>query len=144
MKDLRKAIRAFLLADSTVSTLVGATRIYPGTLPQGVAQTSVVPAVVQNLITESSDYHMQGDSGLGQARVQLDCWAQTQDEAVELANLVFDRLSGASGTIEFGMNSPLENVAVQGVFHDQGRDDYDSVAKLYTRRRDFLIWYEAD
>lgn len=141
MKDVRKAIRAFLLGDAAISTLVGGSRIYPGILPQGVAQTSVVPAVVQNLVTESSDYHMQGGSGLGQARIQVDAWAQSADAAVELANLVYDRLSGSKGTIEFGTNSPLENVVVQGVFQDQGRDDYDATSKLHTRRRDYMVWY---
>lgn len=139
MKDIRPALRAFLLADGDVSSAVGASRIYPGTLPQGVT----LPSIVQNLITEGSDYHMQGDSGLMQARIQVDSWALTQDLAVSLAALVYDRLSGHRGTIAFGSNSPQETIVVQGVFHDQGRDDYDATAKLHSRRRDFLFWYAA-
>jgi Protein of unknown function (DUF3168) len=140
MKDIRAGLRALLIGDATILATVGGNpspRIYPGVLPQGQTQTSIV----QNLITEGSDYHMQGGSGLGQARVQIDCWATTQDAAVALANMVFDRLSGHRGTILFGSNSPQDEVVVQGIFHDQGRDDFDSVAKLHTRRRDYLIWY---
>jgi hypothetical protein len=140
MKDIRPALRAFLLADVAVSAAIttgGVSRLYPGVLPQGIAE----PSIVQNLITEGSDYHMQGDSGLMQVRVQIDCWALTQDLAVSLANLVFDRLSGHSGTIAFGSNSPQDSIVVRGVFHDTGRDDFDQLAKLHSRRRDYLIWY---
>lgn len=137
MKDIRAALRAFLLSDASISALVGGVRVYPGVLPQGTTAASIV----QNLITEASDVHMQGPSGLGQARVQLDCWAQSQDAAVALANLVMDRLSGHKGTIAFGAESPQESIVVQGIFHDQGRDDFDSVAKLHSRRRDYIINY---
>jgi hypothetical protein len=138
MKDLRPALRALLLSDGAVNTAVAGSRIYPGIMPQG----QTLPSIVQNLITESSDYHMQGASGLGQARIQIDCWALTQDLAVALANLVFDKISGFKGTVAFGSDSPqTQEVVIQGVFPDQGRDDYDPLAKLFSRRRDYLIWY---
>jgi hypothetical protein len=142
MKDLRPALRALLLGDAAVLAAVttsGVSRIYPGVLPQGIT----LPSIVQNLISEGSGYHMQGDDGLVQARVQLDCWALTQDAAVSLAGLVFDLLSGFHGTVSFGSDSPQQSIVVRGVFHDQGRDDYDPVPKLFTRRRDYLIWYAA-
>lgn len=139
MKDIRPALRAILLADSGVLAAVGggSGRIYPGVLAQGVT----APSIVQNLITEGSNYHMQGDAGLMQARIQVDCWALTQDLAVSLAGLVFDVLSGRSGTIAYGSDSPQRSVIVQGVFHDQGRDDYDPVTGMFARRRDYIIWY---
>jgi hypothetical protein len=141
MKDIRGAIRALLLGDATISGMVGGTRIHPGILPQGTAQTSNVPAIVQNLISEASDYHMQGASGLGSARVQVDCWAQTPDAAVLLAGLVFDRLSGHRGVVTYGSNSPQDEVEIKGIFHEQSRDDYDDVAKLHRRSRDYTVWF---
>lgn len=137
MKDIRPALRALLLGDGSISALVGGSRIYPGIMPQGITATSIV----QNLITEGTAYHMQGDDGLMQARIQVDCWALTQDAAVALANLVFDRLSGYRGVVLFGSNSPQESIVMRGVFHDQGRDDYDDIAKLHRRSRDYLFWY---
>jgi hypothetical protein len=140
MKDIRGALRAFLLSDAGINALVttgSVSRIYPGIVPQGITQTSIV----QNLITEASDMTMDGPSGLGEARVQLDCWALTQDAAVALANLVMDRLNGHRGTIAFGTGSPQEEILLKGVFHDQGRDDYDDVRKMFTRRRDYIIHY---
>lgn len=131
MKDLRPALRALLLADASVSALVGGARVYAGLVPQGVTS----PSVVQNLISEGSDYHMAGSSGLGQARVQVDCWATTPDAAVALANAVMDLLSGYRGTV-----GP-DAVVIRGVFHDQGQDVYDDTAKMHTRRRDYLIHF---
>ena len=137
MKDIRLALRSILLSDVDVSTAVGGSRIFPSVLPQGV----VDPSVVYNTVTEASDYHMNGPSGLAQDRIQVDCWAQRSDQAVELANLVRDRLSGFSGTVSVGSQSPQDQIIVRGIFHDQGRDDYDALAKLHTRRRDYMVWY---
>ncbi|RJP54169.1 MAG: DUF3168 domain-containing protein [Anaerolineaceae bacterium] len=138
MKDIRPALRALMLADADVSTAVGGSRIYPDILPQGVT----LPSVVTNLITELTDYHMQGASGLAQVRIQVDCWALTQDIAVDLANKVKDVLSAFAGTVLYGSSSPQTSIVIQGIFADQGRDDYDSVSKLFTRRRDYFVWYE--
>lgn len=137
MKDIRPAIRQILLNDPTLNAYVGGTRIYPVLLPQGVT----APSVVQNLITEASDYHTQGPSGLGAARVQIDCWALTADQSVVLGDMVHDELSGFSGIVTWGSNSPPSDLLIRGIFKDQGRDDYDPVSKLYSRRRDFMVWF---
>lgn len=137
MKDLRKALRAFMLADSTISAAVGGQRIYASILPQG--QTA--PSIVQNLVSDSSDYNMVRRSGLGLARMQIDCWAQQPEDCVSLAGLVVDRLSGHRGVIAYGSSSPPDSVDVQAIFHDQGHDDYDTTARLHTRRHDFIIWF---
>lgn len=136
MKDIRAALRTFLLADVDISALVGGTRVYPIQLPQGGTE-----GIVQNLISEQTDYHMQGPSGLVQARIQVDCWDATADDAVTLANMVKDRLSGHKGVIAYGSDSPQDEITVHGIFAEQGQDAYDDVAKLHTRRRDYLIWY---
>jgi hypothetical protein len=146
MKDLRPAIRTILLGDPAVAAAVSSGnspdlyRIYPGVLPQGIT----LPSLVQNLITEGIGYHMQGDDGLMISRVQIDAWALTQDLAVNLANLVFDRLSGYSGTVTYGTNSPQQTMVVRGVFHDSGRDDYDDTSKMFARRRDYFFWFAEE
>lgn len=143
MKDIRAALRSILIADAAVAAAVSTGnspdlyRIYPSVLPQGITRASIV----QNLVSETVGYFMQGDDGLFQARVQIDAWALTPDLAVSLSGLVFERLSGFSGTITYGSNSPLDSMTVRAVFHDQGRDDYDNTVKMYVRRRDYLIWY---
>ena len=135
MKDIRAALRAFLLADPTVSGLVGGHRIHMTVLPQN----QVEPSVVCTKVTETGDYHMAGDSGLGQMRMQIDSWAQAGDAATELANAVYDRLSGAREIIDY--DSTFINL--RGAFLANGRDDYDEVTQLYRNSRDFVLWYGA-
>lgn len=137
MKDIRPALRSFLLGDPTVSSLVGGVRIHAVRLPQGQRN----PSIVYNRVSEGADYTNDGDSGLTQARIQVDAWATHQDSAVELADAVYNRLTGHRGTVAFGSGSPQDEIAVRGVFLQQGREDYDSTAELYRMSRDYLVWY---
>jgi hypothetical protein len=135
MKDIRPALRAFLLADASVNSLVGGTRIHPVRLPQD----QIEPSVVYIKISETGDYHMAGDSGLGQLRMQIDAWAQTTGQATELANAVYDRLTGARTLIS--VDSDFVNL--RGAFLNGGRDDYDEVSQLFRTSRDYILWYGA-
>lgn len=135
IKDLRPALRAFLLADAAISTAVGASRIYPGKLPQGVALASIV----YTLISDQGDFHNEGPSGLAHPRYQIDAWAPTLDAATTLANLIKTRLDGYRG--EMGSGATLVNV--QGVFRDSGgREEFDAEANLWRNSRDYFIWFE--
>lgn len=138
LADLRVGLRAYLLADAAISTLVGGTRIYPLRLPQGVIE----PSVVYQRISGLGDHHMAGASGLARPRMQVSCWAQSADVATQLANLVKARIDGFRGSMLWGDNSPAEAIVVQGIFFDSERDLYDEALKLYALSRDYLIWYE--
>jgi hypothetical protein len=129
MKDIRPAIRSILLADTNVSTMVGGLRIFPMTMPQGI----IDPSVVYHRITEVGDYSMEGDTGLLLARLQIDSWGQKADLASQLAGFVHDVLSGFRG-IDGTVN-------IQGIFLLTGREDFDSVAKMYRVSRDYETWY---
>jgi hypothetical protein len=135
MKDIRPALRAFLLGDPTVSSLVGGVRVHSSRLPQN----QVEPSVVYVKVSEVGDYNMAGDSGLGQVRMQIDSWAQSNDAATQLANAVYDRLSGLRDTISFDSSS----IDVKGTFLALGREDYDSTMQMFRVSRDFTIWYGA-
>jgi len=130
MKDIRPALRTYLLADPTINGLVGGYRIHHLRLPQD----QVDPSVVYTKISEFGDYNQKGDSNISQMRMQIDAWAQNSDAATELANAVFDRLSGA--------NTIMDTVRLFGSFVDSGRDDYDDVTFLYRSSRDYLLWYQ--
>jgi hypothetical protein len=133
VKDIRPALRSYLFGDPTVNGLVGGARIHHLRLPQD----DVGPSIVFTKITEAADYHMAGGSGLVTMRMQFDAWAQNADAATQLANAMFDRLSGAKGVIG------TDSVDVQGIYVVNGRDDYDGVTKLYRVSRDYLIWYRV-
>lgn len=131
--DIRPALRTFLLADTDIAAaIVG--RIYPGKLPQGVAQASIV----YTLISDPGDYTMQGPSGLAHPRYQIDAWAPTLDAATSLANLIKGRIDGYQGP----MGTGADLVNVQGIFRDAGgREEFDDVAKLWRNGRDYFIWF---
>lgn len=139
MRDLRPALRSWLLADAAVAAVVS-TRVYPIQLPQGQRQASIV----YNRISERGDYHTQGPSGLIETRMQIDAWAPLVDDASDLADKIKDRMDDLRhSTVSFGTASPIEFVIVQGSFLDSGREDYDSSADMHRMSRDYLIWYAS-
>ena len=138
LADVRHGLRAYLLGDSAISIVVGATRIYPIKLPQG----QILPSIVYSRISGLGDHHMEGPSGLARPRIQIDCWAQSADAADNLARLVKDRIDGFRGAMPWGENSPEEAIQVQGIFFESEREDYDDAVKLYRSSKDYFVWYE--
>lgn len=137
MKDIRLAFRALLLADPTVSGLVGGNRIYPVRPPQ--AQRA--PSLVYLRIIDFSDYHMLGDSGLERISMQLDAWADSADASVQLADAAHDAITGFRGRAVYGSNSPQDFIDIRGIFHTIGRDLTDDVTQLFRMSRDYTIAY---
>ncbi|MBR1230206.1 DUF3168 domain-containing protein [Bradyrhizobium sp. AUGA SZCCT0176] len=133
MKDIRPALREFLLGDSNISALVVA-RVYPIVLPQGQKQASVV----YNRVSGGGDYNMQGSTGYAHPRIQIAAWAPTADAAVVLANRVKDRVDGYSGEMGTGANI----VRVQGVFQADERELYDDAVQMFGVQRDWFVHYE--
>ncbi|WP_211909160.1 tail completion protein gp17 [Tardiphaga alba] len=133
MKDIRPALRQFLLADIGIAAIVGA-RVYPLKIPQGINQASIV----YTRMGGPGDYHMQGPSHLARPRIQIDAWALTGDASVALAGLIKDRIDGFSGV----MGSGGDAVTVQGVFQVDEREDYDNATKLHRVGRDFIFWHD--
>lgn len=136
IKDIRPALRAFVLADAGISDIVGGERIYPLVLPQGVR----APSLVYSRVSGLGDHHMQGASGLARPRLQLDAWAASADDAARLADLVKGRLDGYRGPMTVP-GSPAETVHVRGVFFESEREDYDGTAEMFRVSRDYLIWW---
>lgn len=133
LKDLRPALRAFLLADGAIAALV-VQRVYPIKLPEGISAASIV----YNEISGIGDYHMEGPSGLVSVRMQIAAWAQTPDAAHALFLAVKNRIEGYRGP----MGSGAAEVIVQGVFIDTWRDTEDKEAKLFGKAADYFIHYE--
>lgn len=131
MKDIRPALRSFVLGSPEIAAVVVA-RMFPGKLPQGTTQASIV----YNRVSGAGDYHMQGLSGFAKHRIQIDAWAPTAEVASSLADLIRDRIDGYRG--DMGSMSPPV-VTVQGVFMVDQREDYDDAAKLYRMSRDYFI-----
>ena len=131
IKDLRPALRAFLLADTAIAAVV-AVRIFPSVLPQGVSATSLV----YHRVSGFGDHHMEGPSGYAVGRWQIAAWSESLDTAEALANLVKYRLDGYRG----GMGSGGQAVKVQGAFYESDNPPaYDAARRLYSVGRDYMI-----
>ena len=136
LKDIRPALRLFLLADPAIAAAVG-TRMYPKILPQGQRSTSIV----YNKISGIGHHHYQGTSGLGTPRYQIDVWAATPDDAANVANLIKERLDGYRGPMP-NVGSPSDDVEVQGAFFESDREDYQADITMHRTSQDFIIWFE--
>lgn len=136
IRDIRPAMRAFLLADTQIYMAVGGLRVHELMLPQGVRDTSLV----YQAVSEIGDHHMQGPSGLTTLRVQIDAYARDREAATVLANLVKARIDGYRGT--WPMTAPRLSIKVGGVFFDGIVPiQWDEASSLFRVGRLYMIHY---
>jgi uncharacterized protein DUF3168 len=140
-EDIRPALRAYLLGDGTIAAAVGNGRVHPTVLPQGT-NGPTVPAIVYTMISEITDHHTQGPSGLVMVRMQVDAYAATAGAADDLARAIKSRIDGFAGAWGYGSASPQAIVTVQGVFAENARNGYEADTKLFRSGRDYLIHFE--
>lgn len=81
--DLRAALYATLLADPGVATVVGA-RVFPLYRPQSGA----MPALTVKVASLPRVLDLDGQSGMGMARVEIGCWANLLSDARAAAEAV--------------------------------------------------------
>lgn len=92
--SVETAIRARLVADATVSGLIG-TRAYALVLPQETAY----PAITYNRVSGVRVHDLDGPAGRGTPRISVNSWAETYLEAKALAAAVRVCLDGFRGTV---------------------------------------------
>jgi hypothetical protein len=131
---MEEALIAKLLATPGVAGLAG-TRVYPGSRPQG----SPLPALVFSLIDGMPLYADDGEVGLAQSRVQIDCWADSYADAKTLARSVKAALSGFVG-MSGGVDFPT-------IFIDAERDlregGSNAAEYLFRTSIDFIVWHRS-
>jgi hypothetical protein len=130
---MEEAIRARLLATAGVTALV-ASRVYCGSRPQGGA----LPDVIINLASDEPVYTDDGEAGLVNTRLEIDCWGTTYGSAKDTARTVIASLSAFVGTVS--------GTVFQNILLDAERDlrEGGSNASEYLFRTniDFRVWYE--
>lgn len=126
-----KAIRALLVADATVTGLVGQ-RIYPLIAPQPPTRPFVVYTV-----TGGDRWHSdEGGSGLASPRVQVNAYAETYAGAHEIAAAIRDALDGYAGT--------ASDVVIQTLMLDQPPTDFyenEVQPPLYRVFQEYFVTY---
>jgi hypothetical protein len=131
---MEEALIAKLLAAPGVAGLAG-TRVYPGSRPQG----SGLPAIVFNRIDGAPLYADEGELGLVQARVQVDCWADSYSGAKGLARATNAALSAFVGEVA--------GTQFLSIFIDAERDLREGGANaaeyLFRTSIDFIVWHRT-
>jgi hypothetical protein len=131
---MEEAIIASLLAMPDIAGLAD-TRVYPGSRPQG----SALPAVVFNRIDGAPLYGDEGELGVAQSRIQIDCWADTYAGAKGLARAVNSGLSAfvgeASGTQFLSIFTEAER--------DLREAGANAAAYPFRTSIDFIVWHRT-
>lgn len=83
MADAGSSLRTYLLAQSSVSTLVGQ-RMYPDVLPQG----ATLPAIVYYRISTERQHTVSDCLRHARARFQVDCYAESRTAAQSVASAI--------------------------------------------------------
>lgn len=130
---MEEALIAKLLADGGLAALVS-NRIYPVARPQGSMLPSIAVAIVSNVPVYAND----GEAGIAEARVQIDCWGATYGSVKMVARAVTASLSAFFGTVD--------GRVFQYVLLDAERDSRESGSNapeyLFRTQLDFRVWYE--
>ena len=125
---MEEQLRALLLNDSGVSSHV-AGRVNFGAHPQG----QPFPAVVLATVSDNEGYTLQGPNGVTEARVQVDCYADSYGAAKLLSRAVRSLLSG------------YQHAAFQGVFFAGSRDSREGgsndAERPYRTSMDFMVHF---
>jgi hypothetical protein len=124
-----------LMEDAQVAALV-ADRIYPSRMPDAVS----FPALVVTKAGGVGSYTLQGDAGIEQGRVQVDCYATNESAVIALRGAVRGLLSGFKGGTASG--SPCA-IASSFCINDLDLSDTSTERagpRLKRRMLEFSIW----
>jgi hypothetical protein len=97
-----------------------ANRCYPLMMPQN----PTLPAIVYSRQASTPQYRLEGGSSLSQIRMEIDCYANTYEDAKSLASEV---------------RSAMELAAFKGTMIFDA-DFYEPDVKLYRVVLDFYVW----
>jgi hypothetical protein len=119
---------ALVNSDAGVSA-VGSSGGYFAQLPK-----DKIPGWTYLVVSDPSDYTLQGAVELSGMRLQVDCYGSTAAQAITLAKAIDRLLSGYQGTLPDG-------TVVQGCFRTNRLSFFDDNARNYRRMLEYEIWY---
>lgn len=119
---IEQTVLAALTTGSPLPTNAGS-RVYAVLMPQGIA----LPAISYQRISNDPLADYNGDDGLDNVRLQVDCWGATYGAVKQLGEQV--RAAFESAGMVFNL--------------DNDRDEFELETKLYRLSMDFLIWGAA-
>ncbi|WP_210526380.1 DUF3168 domain-containing protein [Rubellimicrobium arenae] len=128
---MEEQLRALLTGSAAITALVPAGRINWIAHPQGQPW----PGIVLHLINRNGDHTLDGPSGIGPARVQVDCWARNYLQAKQIGRAVESVLDGYHG-------GPFMGVFLAGV--RDGREGADTADRPFRSSLDFIVRHRSN
>jgi hypothetical protein len=120
-EDLESALVAALLADATLSGLLG-TNVFPGHVPESVPPDQ--PAVWYRVRTRPNVHDLDGPAGTALAGLRFGAVSRSYSDVVVIADLVrliFDGFAGSLGSVDLGV--ALAQSETDGLYRpDDGSD----------------------
>ena len=128
--SVEKDIRTYMLTRTAITDLIS-TRIYAQKLPQ----EATFPSLVYNRISTQRTYSHSGDSNFTKPRIQYSCFAETYEDAKDLAEQIVSEMSGFKGT--------AGTATIYSTFVENELDSLDSESKLYFIPVDLMVTYNG-
>ena len=110
-----------------------------GIFPDVAPQDTIFPWLVYTVVSDNCYEYMGGDSGINEARVQIDVYAMTSVLRGAIANLLKSALDGLISVVSSG-------VAISSMFLKDNKRSFEnpkneSDTKIYRSMMEFTIWY---
>jgi len=128
LTDFDEALVNYLLGRPEIAALV-AGRIFPDYFPQ----SEQLPAIAYTLEDDASQQTQQGPSGMREAIYQINIWAYTRRDAMNVARELRSALDGYRGL--------FKDVPITGAFLDSLGRERDSDTGAYCVSMRFTIHY---
>lgn len=120
MSGIETDLTQFLLSKSIITDIVG-TRIFPQHISN--IDGAKFPAISYTRTGRTRVTTHSGHAGLSRPMIQIDCWAKTHDEVVDLGNRVVAVLDGFRGL--------MNGTRVDAVFFENDQFMYEPDTGVY-------------
>ena len=132
--SLEKAVRAALIADSTVLGLV-ASRVYPQRRPQG----SALPAIVYQNVFSHQVESLQTQAGIRRTRFAVEVIDKTYGDTKTLRDAVETALVNYTGTLQ---GETIHSLRLESAVDIDESNEPASQFGAFRTIMDFVIWHE--
>ena len=137
MPDIGGTVRTIMLADGTVSGLVG-TRVYSDVL----TQNATTPAITYKVVDTVTNDVLAGIADVSRARIQVDCYGVTRPAANTLADAVRLALHGHEHTATGGQYV-LDITLPSGEVYLVNEPEDGTDKRRFINSQDFMVSYRT-
>lgn len=134
-----RALHALISQNAAVIAAGAAERVYAMRADQNAQE----PFIVFQRTDSDRWRSINGPSGVAQAWIQIDVYAEQYYTAKDLAYAIEKQLDGFRGLVPFGDNSPQDVIKIAGIALQNDLDIFDQTDQPYLQRNSasYLVTY---